>query len=144
MEDKDIERSRSKKSSLPINKSYQFPKLHVLDGDGRSASRGRGQNLAVLLNVGDVSARGGIGSITGGLGVRKRDHAKVGKWNLTIALHVIFNDPLCVLTAKRSVGSQTLRHRLGLGQIFDRSSTGSRGGRVHSEFDNVSSRDSDV
>ena len=140
----DIERSRTKKSFPPINKPCQFPKLHVRDTDGGSANRGRGQNLVVLLNVGDSSARGGIGPSTGGLGVRKRDRAKVGKWNLTVALHVIFNDPLRILTAKRSVGSQTLRHCLGVGQVFDRGSARSRGGRSHSEFDDVSSRDSDA
>jgi hypothetical protein len=42
---------------------------------------------------------------------------EVGKWNKTCADRVILDDPLCVLTAKRSVGSQKLRHRVAGGQI---------------------------
>ena len=100
--------------------------------------------MVVLHKDEDGSARGGIDPSTGGLGVRERDRAKVGKRNLTIVLDVIFDDPLCVLTAKRSVGSQVRGHRLAVSQIFDRGSARSRGGCIHSEFDDVSSRDSNA
>jgi hypothetical protein len=142
----DIKKSTIK-SSLPINKPYEVPKLYVHDGDGRSASRGRGQNLAVLLNVIESALGRAIkprGLRTRRYSVCKCDRAEVGKWNKTCAGPAILDDPLRVLTAKRSIGSQKLRHRVAIGYIFDPDFAGSRGERVDTEADDVSSRDGDT
>ena len=140
----DMKKSTAIKSFLPINKPYQFLKLHVLGSDGRSASRGRGQNSVVLLNVNesDVTPGRGIGPRhTPRHSVYKGDRAKVGGWNIRCK---ILEQPLRALKAKRNAGSQTLRHRVAVGQIFNLDLAGSRGERDDSESDDVSSRDSDA
>ena len=101
----DMKKSTAIKSFLPINKPCQFLKLHILGSDGRSASRGRGQNCVVLLNVNesDVTPGRGIGPRhTPRHSVYKGDRAKVGGWNIWCK---ILEQPLRALKAKRNTGS---------------------------------------
>jgi hypothetical protein len=129
---------------LPTNTPCQFPKLHVLDGDGRSASRGRGQNCVVLLNIIETALGRVIRALrTVCYSVCKGDRAKVGKLDIRAQFEIL-DDPLRGLTAKRSVGSQKLLHRLAVRQIFDSGLARSRGGRDGGESDDVSSRNSNV
>jgi hypothetical protein len=121
--------------------------LQVRDGDVKSTSRGRGQNLTVLLNVTENALGRAIkprGLRTRRYCVCKGDRAEVGKWNNISVDYVILDDPLRSLTAKRSVGSQKLCHRVAVGLIFDSNLTGSCGEHNDSEADDVSSRDSDA
>lgn len=97
-----------------------------------------------MINVKNGGARGGVGPRPGSLSIRKGDRAKVGKRHEAVAYHVIFNNPLRILSTERSRGSKTLRNRLAVGQVLDRCSARGGGGGLDSEFDDISGRDGDV
>lgn len=100
--------------------------------------------MIVLFNVDGSGAIRRVGPVTGRLGVRKGHRAKVGKGGKTPTLFEIFDNPLCVLLAKRESRIKTLGHRLSTGQILDCGVTRRRGRSCDGEFDNISTRDVDA
>ena len=116
-----------------IGSHSDFPKLLIFDGNGRSTDRGRRQDFVSLLNIGDASTRGSISPSASCHGICKGNRAKISKWGKTADLHGILDDPLRVLTAKRSIRSQFLRRSLAFGQIIDCSDARIRGGRGDTE-----------
>ena len=127
-----------------INKPCQFPELAlVLDGDGRSVSRGSGHSLVAPDHV--IERRATViqrieGPITKRQSVCIGERAKIDKW---IADVQVLEVPHPLLTVKRRGESQTHVRRSLFGQIFDRDIAGS-GGHGDGDADVVASRYSDL
>lgn len=120
---------------------FNFHRLsNIGDGNGASAGRGRGQDLAVLLNIDERKSRWSHSGARQGARTRarKRDGAKVGKPHERArgaALLKVFHDSLGVVLAQ--LGGRGARGGDGLALGVDRECAGG-------ERDGVARRERDA
>jgi hypothetical protein len=132
--------------SIPnIHRPFERLGLHIHDGEGRPVDRDRGQNLVVLLDVDDAGPIRRVVPGPRGHGIRKGHRAKVGKRNeVAVTIFEIFNDPLCILPAKRISRGELRGPGLAIGEILDRGDTRRRGIRSDSGSNDVPGGDLEV
>jgi hypothetical protein len=109
----------------------------VADSDGRPTGRGRGEDLAVLLNVDDgrTARANRTAGVLRGRRASEGDSAEVSEGDEAATGAEVLNDPFSVLFAQRGGGGDRLSDSRPLRVVLDYGRAGLGRRRGHSDRD---------